>query len=235
MIDVKSMSFADIGESYTNIDADRSLVLHGFLSKIGETPSFDSWEAARKEWGTGYKRVKTAANDDAVNTAWSRFVGGLRNYAAENGFTCTVPDKPKSTNPEAVKKAASRANPLQGKTLDEVRKAKAEAAEAVKTAPTREAVDSLARAIEAEGKLVKAEAEARAKAAKAAIQPRIDAMMKILRAADGRTLTLFEALHDATRGDSTAEAKAAAWSVILACAPGAAKADKAAKAERKAA
>ena len=67
-IDVKSMTFADIGESFTRIDADRTLILHGFLSKVGETPTYDAWESARKEWGQGYKRVKPAATDDAVNT-----------------------------------------------------------------------------------------------------------------------------------------------------------------------
>lgn len=225
MIDVKSMTFADIGESFTRIDADRTLILHGFLSKVGETPSFDSWESARKEWGTGYKRIKTAANDDAVNTAWSRFVGSLRNYAAENGFTCTVPEKPKSTNPEAVKKAESRVNPFVAMGLADARKAQAEIMTRVSEAqkagavPPAQALEDMARVSEAVVKLEKEAGKERLKVVKEKLAPRIDALKKRLNQADERFVTLVELIADATDMRNNEQVRANAWAAIAQAMP----------------
>ena len=242
MIDVQSMSFADFGEQFTRIDADRSLVLHGFLAKVGETPTYDVWESARKEWGQGYKRVKPAATDDAVNTAWSRFVGGLRNYAAENGFTCTVPEKPKAATPEAVKKAESRKNPFDGLTLDDARKhqadivAKVSEAQKAGTVPPAEVLTDMAKVTEVVVKLEREAGKARIKASKEKLAPRIDALKKRLSQADERFITLVELVADATDMRNNDQVRAAAWAALAKAAPETKPADKPAdKPARKAA
>lgn len=221
------------GEGFARADADRSLSLHLFIGAVGEKPTFEQWESARKAAIAGYRKVKPQATDDAANVWWSRFVAAARTYAGEAGFDFALPTKPKSASPEAIKKAEARANPLQGKTLDEVRKIKAEAAEALKAAPTQESIKAMSQAIEAEAKLVKAEAEARAKAAKTQLQPRIDALRKWISGADMRTITVAEALRDAMDQTAKPEAREAAWDVLRTVVPARidnAKADKARKA-----
>ena len=192
---------------------------------LGTAPTFEHWEKTRIEWRSGYAEQKgEGVTANTIDKAWSRQAAAM---AEAHGLT-----KPASASPEAVKKADARkaADPVKGKTLDEVRTIKAKAAEDIKTAPSPETVRLYAQALEAEHKLLKAEGEARAKAAKLSLQPRIDAMVKLVRNADARTLTLFEALIDATTAEKPTEQREAAWGVIMACAPGAAKADKAAKA-----
>lgn len=220
MIDVKTMTFADIGEAFTKIDADRSLVLHQFLSKIGDEPTFESWESARIEWGTGYKRVKTAATEDAVNTAWSRFVTGLRAYAAENGYTCTVPEKPKSTNPEAQKKAEQRKNPFDGLSLDDARAKQKEitgkVAESQKAGqiPDAQTLTDMAKITETVVKLEREAGKLRVKAAQEKLAPRIDKIRKYLKGADERMVALIETLIDANDMRNPESVRGAAWDVI---------------------
>lgn len=214
-----------VGSVFALVDGAEKASSEVLARIIGEKPTFEQWEAVRIEWRGGYaEQVGEGVKAASIDRAWQRQAAALAEFELE---------KPKSASPEAQKKAAQRANPFQGKTIDVVREEKTKAAEAVKTAPTPDNVKLLAAALEAEHKLQKAEAEARQKAAKAQLQPRIDAMLKIVRGADGRTLALLEAMIDATSADRSEDQKKAAWSVILACAPGASKASKAA--EKKAA
>lgn len=220
MIDIKSMTFADIGENFTRIDADRALLLHGFLAKVGETPSFESWETARKDWGTGYKRIKSAATDDAVNTAWSRFVAGLRTYAAENGFSVAVPEKPKATTSEAQRKAEERKNPFASLTLDDARTKQKEilsqVAESQKAGqvPAESVLKSMAQVTETVVKLEKEAGKERLKVAKEKMAPRIDSLKKRINQADERFIALVEALADATDMRNPENVRAAAWDVL---------------------
>lgn len=220
MIDVKSMSFADIGESFTRIDADRTLLVHGFLGMVGESPTFESWESARVEWIAGYRRIKPAATDDACNTAWSRFVGALRQYAGEAGFECTIPTKPKSTNPESVKKAESRANPFEGQTLDQVREAQkaivAKVSEAQKEGkiPEQQILTDMAKATEQVVKLEREEGKLRVKANKEKLAPRVDALKKRIAQCDERFIALVEALADATDLRNPESVRLASWDVL---------------------
>jgi hypothetical protein len=214
-----------VGSVFALVDGAEKASSEVLARIMGEKPTFEKWDAVRLEWRTGYaEQVGETVKAASIDRAWSRQAAALAEYGLE---------KPKSANPEAAKKAAQRANPFEGKTLEAVREEKEKLAEAVRSAPSPEVVKMLGAALEAENKLQKVAAIEKQKADKVLLQPRIDAMLKIIKAADGRTLALFEALIDATLADRSDDQKKAAWGVLMACAPGASKASK--TAEKKAA
>ena len=214
------------GRDFSKADTDRAFALHNFMRAIGDAPTFVQWESARKALISGYRETKPAANDAACDTWFSRYIKALKAYIDENGFEMKIPSKPKAESPEAVKKAAQRANPYADKP-----KAEIEAAIATLTGDDVESAKLKLKAAEALQKVQKAEAAAAEKAAADTLKPRREALQKAIKAAPAHVLVLFEAVADMTAENASAEAVARAWAVLEAVAPKA-KAPKAPKAPK---
>lgn len=101
----------------------REKALHGFLALVGDAPTYETWESFRLGFCAVYRAKRPRAGDDAVNTAWCRFVRDVKCYVEENNLLQTFPEKPKSASPEAARKQAARALPeavAEAKTLEEI-------------------------------------------------------------------------------------------------------------------
>lgn len=213
-------ALADCGEKFARTDTDRAFALHQFMRAVGDAPTYDQWMSARAQAIVGYKRTKPAANDDACNTWWSRMLGALKTYANEGGFNFTIPNKPKSDNPDAVKQQEKRANPYADKTRNELQAVVQE----LTLTDTLESAKLKVKALDALDKLNKAEAKATEKASADALKPRREAINKAIKSAPGHVLALIEAVIDLTADNASDEAKARAWHVLNATAPKAPKA-----------
>jgi hypothetical protein len=100
--------FSALASAFVSIDADRSLILHEALSLFGDAPTYDAYMAARVCIVAGYKAKKPSANDAACDTFFSRFMGAVKAYAAENEYAISLPSKPKADTAAATAKQAQR-------------------------------------------------------------------------------------------------------------------------------
>jgi hypothetical protein len=207
-------SVGALAGEYLKLEADRSLVLHKFLSAVGESPVYETWEACRKAVLARYKQDRPAATDNAAAVFWSRFVDAARTYAAENDYSFNMPNKPKSTSEAATTKAAQRANPFVEKDVKEVEAARAEALKAAKEAALAGNVDAAQEALKS-AKMAQAAIDKAAKTAEAAT-------LKAAKEAEkSKYVTIMESvklLDDAGRAEVLAFIKKD-WHAVLACVP----------------
>ena len=89
----------------------REKALRGFLSIVGDAPTYELWESFRLGFGAVYRAKRPKAKDDAVNTAWGRFVADVKTYVTEMNLLQEIPTKPKAASPEAVRKQTARTVP----------------------------------------------------------------------------------------------------------------------------
>lgn len=199
---------------FLKLETDRSLVLHKFLSAVGESPVFEVWEAVRKSVVARYKADRPQATDNAANVFWSRFTDAARTYAAENDYAFNLPTKPKSTGEAATVKQAQRANPFVGKPADEVQTAmKAELAKAKDAALAGDVVQAQ--------EAIKAAKLAQAAIDKATKQAQAETLKAAKEAEKSKYVTIMESvklLDDAGRAEVLAFIKKD-WAAVLHCIP----------------
>ncbi len=166
----------EVFNAYARIDADRDACLRAFLVMATDAPTFEVWEKFRAEFGAAM-RARKATTDDAVNTAWSRFVGAAQLYAAQNDYDLILPKKPASTSKAATEKAAQRAKP------EAVEKAATVAELAAIPMPSDklEAAKLEAAIAQKKAALIKAEAKGEEKARAEALKGRADALIAYIR------------------------------------------------------
>ena len=202
------------GRDFCKADTDRAFALHNFMRVIGDAPTYDAWMTARAALVAGYRETKPNANDDAANTWFSRYVGALRAYVNEQGYSMSFPEKPKATTPEAEKKAAQRANPFDGKTRDDI-----QATIATLTGSDMDTAKAKVKALEALDKLNKAEVKAREQAEADKLKPRREVVQAVVKKAPAHVLALMEAIIDMTADNASDESKIRAWAILEAIAP----------------
>lgn len=215
---------ADAAESFVRMTDEASLALHRFMRVVGESPTFDQWEAARKAAVSGYRRKYPAATDDAGYKFWSRFVSGLRQYAGEHGFEFTVPEKPKAATPEATKKAAQRAAEKKaveafGSSAEALKAAADVAASLAAGTATTEDVAKAMIAQKAAVALAESEKKAAAKAAESMLKERRKVLKAAVDAAPAHVLSILELAAVIAGEGSTEDQRSAAWGAFEAIAP----------------
>jgi len=89
----------------------REKALHGFLSIVGDNPTYELWNGFRLGFCAVYRAKRPRAGDAAINVAWSRFVSDVKAYVEEQNLLQSFPAKPKASSPEAVRKQTARALP----------------------------------------------------------------------------------------------------------------------------
>lgn len=217
-------NIAALATSFCKLDADRSLSLHKFMGLVGDSPTYENWMQARTAWIQGYLVVKPAANEDAQNMAWSRYLAALRTYASENGFDFTVPNKPKASTPAAEKAREKRANEFADMGKADLVEAVASIHEAIKCAPPQETgmhAAKLVKAQEALSKIEKVERKAADTAKNKDKNNRVDAVAKAAKVAGPDVLVLLEAVIDATDDNAPDDIRARAWEMLASVSLGA--------------
>lgn len=222
--DVELGLMADAAEAFVRMTDEASLALHRFMRAVGDAPTFDQWESARKAAVAGYRRKYPAATNDAGYQFWSRFVANLRQYAGEHGFEFSVPEKPKAATPEATKKAAQRAAEKKaveafGSSAEALKvAADVTAAMAAGTATT----DDIAKAVVAQKAavaLAESEKKAAAKAAESMLKERRKVLKVAIDAAPAHVLSALELAAVIAGEGSTEDQRSAAWAAFESTAP----------------
>lgn len=203
------------GRDFSKADTDRAFALHNFMRAVGDEPTFENWESARRALIAGYRETKPAANDDACNTWFSRYLKALTAYVNENGFDMKIPTKPKATSAEAEKKAAQRANPYADKAPEVIQAAIVE----LTGKADKESIKLALKAAEALEKVQKAEAKAAEKAEADTLKPRRDTIGKAIKTAPAHVLALVEYVLDMSAENASEASKARAWAALQAVAP----------------
>jgi hypothetical protein len=116
-----SVGIAPIVKQYLAIEEDRQKIFTEFHRLIGATPAYVGWMAIRRDWIAARAELRPSALKEAHEKAWERFVSQARAFAAESGFECEIPSKPKSDSSAAQSMRQKRASPFKDcKTLGEV-------------------------------------------------------------------------------------------------------------------
>jgi hypothetical protein len=92
-----------VGRSFAHSEIEADKALEDYARGLGDNPSFEKYEHFRLSFIAGYVEVKTHVKGDAADQAFKRFKDRLC-----NAFGIDVPVRPKSENPNAVKKQAER-------------------------------------------------------------------------------------------------------------------------------
>ena len=162
------------------------MAISKFLTIVGDAPTYEEWESFRLGFGAVYRARRPKAGDDAVNTAWSRFVADVKAYATEMNLIQEFPVKPKAASPEAVRKQTARALP-----------------EAVAAAATLAELDAIAipagpdgaklqaAALKKKGDLILKAAKESEKAAGAALKGLKDRVIAAVKACNDRSVLEF--------------------------------------------
>ena len=92
-----------VGRSFAHSEIEADKAIEDFARGLGDAPTFEKYEHYRLSFIAGYIEIKPNTKGDAVDQAFKRFKDRLC-----NAYGIDVPVKPKSTNPNAVKKQAER-------------------------------------------------------------------------------------------------------------------------------
>jgi len=157
-----SVGVAPIVKQYLAIEEDRQKIFTEFHRLIGATPTYVGWMAIRRDWIAARAELRPSALKEAHEKAWERFVSQTRAFAAESGFECEIPSKPKSDSVAAQTMRKKRASPFTDcKTSGEVDSALAELEGKV---PALEFAKAQVTALQTKDKIVKYATKASEKA-----------------------------------------------------------------------
>ena len=92
-----------VGRAFAHSEIEADKAIEDFARGLGDAPTFEKYEHYRLSFIAGYIEIKPNTKGDAVDQAFKRFKDRLC-----NAYGIDVPVKPKSTNPNAVKKQAER-------------------------------------------------------------------------------------------------------------------------------
>lgn len=108
------------GQRWGKNRQERVEIADDYSRSLGESPSFDEWEAHRIDWVNGYVSANPNNTGNAADAAWTDFAGVLKSLYALT--------KPKSDNlgadkkrEERAKKDAAMLTKYQGKTAADLR------------------------------------------------------------------------------------------------------------------
>lgn len=122
-----SAGIAPLVKQYLAIEEDRQKIFTEFHRLIGSSPTYVGWMAVRRDWIAARTELRPSALKEAHEKAWERFVSQARAFAAESGYDCEIPTKPKSENAAAQSMREKRASPFKDcKTAESVDSALAE-------------------------------------------------------------------------------------------------------------
>jgi len=107
-----SIGIAPIVKQYLAIEEDRQKIFTEFHRLVGASPTYVGWMAIRRDWIAARAELRPSALKEAHEKAWERFVSQARAFAAESGFECEIPTKPKSDSAAAKTMRAKRDNPF---------------------------------------------------------------------------------------------------------------------------
>lgn len=114
-----SVGVAPIVKQYLAIEEDRQSIFTDFHRLIGSSPTYVGWMAIRRDWIVARAELRPNALKEAHEKAWERFVSQARAFAAESGFECEIPNKPRSDNASAQTMRKKRASPFTDCTTPE--------------------------------------------------------------------------------------------------------------------
>ena len=92
-----------VGRSFAHSEIEADQAIEVFARGFGDAPPFEKYEHYRLSFIAGYIEIKPNTKGDAADQAFKRFKDRLC-----NAFGIDVPVRPKSENPNAVKKQAER-------------------------------------------------------------------------------------------------------------------------------
>ena len=92
-----------IGRAFADTEIQELKAFEDYARELGDNPTYEKYESLRLAFIAGYVEVRPNAKGDAADQAFKRFLNRLC-----ASIHIAVPTKPKSSNPNAIKKQRER-------------------------------------------------------------------------------------------------------------------------------